>query len=294
VASSRIELDELRSELAAAEQVKRQLVLELAELAYGLEPVLAPIEEARGLPCDNSGHHTQPRGPFRPLHGLRAREGSMSASPRPPVPRPAVPLGAIRVEYLGFRDRLEHREFRLRVYGLDGSTELEFRIPMAAFGDGRARLQDGPDVCYQKLLRIMAAGETVGPHGVMIEDDDLAAYREAHAKVQKHRRSWTPPPPSPALVGPPVVRPSRPEAIPPPPAAPLVTGPPALEAGQRVHHAVFGIGVTASSSPDRTVVCFDEHGSKTFITSMLQVDVLSAPHTWEVGPRGKTFLRRTP
>jgi hypothetical protein len=44
--------------------------------------------------------------------------------------------------------------------------------------------------------------------------------------------------------------------------------------------------VTTSSSGGHTVVRFDQDGLKTFITSMLDVAVLSAPHTWETGPRG--------
>src|SRR5206468_1227167 len=61
----------------------------------------------------------------------------------------------------------------------------------------------------------------------------------------------------------------------------------ALEAGQRVSHAIFGVGVTSSSSRGHTVVCFDEGGTRTFVTSILKVDVLSAPHAWETTPRGK-------
>ena len=73
------------------------------------------------------------------------------------------------------------------------------------------------------------------------------------------------------------------------PVAPLVPGggSPALEEGQRVSHAVFGAGVTASSSGGRTAVHFDLNGPKTFVTALLKLEVLSAPGTWETGPRGK-------
>jgi hypothetical protein len=43
----------------------------------------------------------------------------------------------------------------------------------------------------------------------------------------------------------------------------------------------------SSPSGGHTVVCFDEDGLRRFVTSMLEVDVLSAPHAWETGPRGK-------
>jgi hypothetical protein len=190
----------------------------------------------------------------------------------------------VRIEYLGFQNVAEHREFRLRVYGPDGSTEVRSRIAIAAFDAGRVRMQDGPDVCYRKLLQSVAAGEVASPDVITIDDVDLAGYREAHTPVPK-RRSWSPasPPPRPIVPRRPP-RPSSPQL----PAVPLVVNDSekALEEGQRVSHAVFGVGVTTSSSGGHTVVRFDEDGPKTFVTSMLSVDVLSAPHTWETSPRG--------
>jgi hypothetical protein len=44
--------------------------------------------------------------------------------------------------------------------------------------------------------------------------------------------------------------------------------------------------VTGATSGGHTVVRFDQDGPKTFVTSLLEVDVLSAPQTWESGPRG--------
>lgn len=244
--------------------------------------------------CYTNNNITRPRGPTRSLHELRACEGKMSTQPLlpPPVSPPPSPGRFVRVEYLDFQNVAEHREFRLRVYGPDESTEFRLRIAIAAFGAGRVRLQDGPDVCYQKLLRAVAAGETASPDLITIDDFDLASYREAHTHLPKHR-SWTPSsPPTPAIM--PRKRPRTPS--PQPAVAPLVTKDtdPALEEGQRVSHAVFGVGVTTSSSGGHTVVRFDQDGPKTFVTSMLEVDVLSAPHTWETGPRGKNRPCGTP
>jgi hypothetical protein len=216
----------------------------------------------------------------------------MSTEPLfPPVPLPPVPGAFVRVEYIGFQDVAEHREFRLRVYGREGSTEFRFGIAIAAFGAGRVSLQDGPDVCYQKLLRAIAAGETASPHVITIDEVELASYREAHTPVKKHR-SWAPlSPPTPPLV------PREPARRPVPP--PLAASPvasyraPGLEEGQRVRHAIFGDGVTIASSVGHTAVCFDTGGTKTFVTSMLEVDALSAPHTWETSRRGVNRPRRT-
>jgi len=203
-----------------------------------------------------------------------------------PAPSPPAPKRSVRVEYLDFQNLEEHREFRLRVYGLDGSTESRFRIPNAAFAAGRVKLQDGPEVCYQKLLRALDAGGTAGPDVITIDDADLASYREAHTPVRKHRSGWTPaPPPTPDPLPRRAPRtPSLQRSGPPPVADDLAR---ALEEGQRVSHATFGVGVTGASGRGHTVVCFDEGGTRTFVTSILKVDVLSAPHVWETSPRGK-------
>ena len=66
---------------------------------------------------------------------------------------------------------------------------------------------------------------------------------------------------------------------------------PVLEGGQRVSHAIFGLGVMSSPSGGRTVISFDENGPRTFVTKLLEVDLLSAPHTWETTPRGKNRPR---
>ena len=202
-------------------------------------------------------------------------------------PAVASPGRFARVEYLDFRNGPDHREYRLAVFTPEGATEFRFRIATGAFGVGRLRLQDGPDLCYQKLLRAVAAGVRVS-NVVTIEDVDLISYREMHTHAPKHRSGWTPSPAKAPFV-------PRPELLPPPPrpVAPVArnAAKPALDEGQRVRHAVFGVGVTASSGGGRTLIRFDEGGPKTFVTSLLQVDVLSAPYTWESTPRGKNLLR---
>ena len=213
-------------------------------------------------------------------------------SAQPPLPSFVPPPSRfVRVEYLDFQNVAEHREFRLRVCKPDGSTEFRFRIAIAAFGAGRVRLQDGPDVCYQKLLRVVAAGETASTEVITIDDGDLASYRETHTQLPKHRSFASLSPPAPPFV------PRKPPRTPSPrlPVAPLVTNDtePAIEEGQRVSHAVFGVGVTTSSRGGHTVVRFDRDGMRTFVTSMLKVDRLSAPHTWETGPRGNNRPCRT-
>ena len=192
---------------------------------------------------------------------------------------------AIRVEYLDFQNLSDHREFRFRIHGADAATNCGLRIPLASFGP-RVRLQDGPEICYQKLLRTVVAGEAI-PETIDIDEAEIVAYREAHTQAPRHKSFTRPTPASPAARtnlprGPVRTFPARP--VPPPAAEPA---PPAFQEGQRVRHAIFGEGVTvAASSAGHTAVCFDQGGTKTFVTSILAVDVLSAPHAWETTARG--------
>jgi hypothetical protein len=208
----------------------------------------------------------------------------MSAESLTPVPvsPPRTPVRVVRVEYVDFQDVGEYREFRFRVRVLDGSTEVRARIAVAAFGPGRMRLQDGPDLCYRKVVEaVAAAGDTATPETITIEQVDLAGYAEGHKTVQKHR-SWSSPSPQATPATPPVEGAAR------PPARAVAAAPlPVLEGGQRVSHAIFGLGVMSSPSGGRTVISFDEDGPRTFVTRLLEVDLLSAPHTWETTVRGK-------
>jgi hypothetical protein len=196
-----------------------------------------------------------------------------------------------RVEYLDYQSLPDCREYRLAVRGPGGSTESRFRIPIAAFAAKRMLLQDGPDVCYQKLLRTLADGETPSPDAVTIDDAELASYREAHTPAPR-RASWrsaSRPKPQPVRRAPPVSRSRLRVAA--PPATDETT--PAFDQGQRVSHAIFGAGVTMASSGGYTSVQFDDNGLRTFVTSLLSLEVLSAPHTWETGRQGKNRLRDT-
>jgi hypothetical protein len=211
--------------------------------------------------------------------------------PGPVSPRPS-PRPAVRVEYLDFHDVDGHREYRFRVCGPDGASERRSRIPKAAFEARLVRVSDGPDLCYQKLVHAIAGGAAESPEVMTtIAEVDLSRYRDEHAPPSKARSPRKPLDPA----APVAERPTRPQYRPAPPksvtveppAAPLASSvEPALEEGQRVKHAVFGMGVTTAANSARTVVSFDRDGSRSFVTSLLEVEVLSAPHTWETGPRG--------
>jgi len=217
----------------------------------------------------------------------------MSAESPAPPPVPSAPsrVHAVRVEYLDYRDVDGHREYRFAVFGPDGSREARICIANAAFDAHRVLRQDGPDLCYQKLLREIAAGVTEHADVSTIDDVDLLKYRDDHTAVAK-RRPRTPASPTTEAAEPRRQPPrwsSPPRTVSPKiPAVPAVANDvePLLEEGQRVRHAIFGLGVTTAATSDRTVVSFDHDGPRSFVTSMLEVEVLSAPHTWSTGPRG--------
>jgi hypothetical protein len=199
-----------------------------------------------------------------------------------PVSPSRTPIRVVRVEYVDFQDVAEYREFRFRVRVLAGSTEVRARIPVGAFGAGRMRMQDGPDLCYRKVVEaVAAAGDTATPETVTIDEATLAGYAEGHKSVQKHRSWSSTSPGTTAAAG------SADPSAPPSARAMAATPVPVLEGGQRVSHAIFGLGVMSSPSGGRTVISFDENGPRTFVTKLLEVDLLSAPHTWETTVRGK-------
>ena len=204
-----------------------------------------------------------------------------------------TPLAAvgksIRIEYTGFRNAGDFREFDLAVHNPEGIVRFCVRIALSAFDGRSVRLQEGPDICYQVLLRMMANGDVLHGQTMTLGDAELGLYRDAHAPATRAPR-----PPSTEPRPAPVRRAFTPafRRIETPPAAP-----PAklrFDMGQRVQHAVFGAGITTSVLPDQTVVWFDDHGQKTFRTAMLELDILSEAGAWELGPRKKPRQRVQP
>lgn len=99
------------------------------------------------------------------------------------------------LEYLGFRNAADRREYVLRVRSGPDAREFTVWIAHTAFAARQALLQDGPDICFQKLRRELALVEWGGNACVAVTEADLADYREAHAPPA--RRSITPKPVSP-------------------------------------------------------------------------------------------------
>ena len=64
-----------------------------------------------------------------------------------------------------------------------------------------------------------------------------------------------------------------------------------LAEGQWLTHARFGIGVTRSSDERRTTIAFDDHGEKTFVTAMLEAELIPPPDRPHAGSRRRKPAR---
>jgi hypothetical protein len=95
----------------------------------------------------------------------------------------------IAIQYLGFHDVSDRREYVLSAQRGDQAGRYTLSIALAAFANRQALLQDGPDICYQKLLRELAGAELQGADGIVVTEGDLAAYRESHTPPKRGRLS---------------------------------------------------------------------------------------------------------
>ena len=50
-----------------------------------------------------------------------------------------------------------------------------------------------------------------------------------------------------------------------------------LNVGQRLKHEMYGLGTATVSDERRTTIEFDEHGTKVFVTEMLQATLVDGP-----------------
>jgi hypothetical protein len=48
----------------------------------------------------------------------------------------------------------------------------------------------------------------------------------------------------------------------------------ALSTGQQVKHPQYGMGVVAESDSERTLIEFDDHGRKLFVTSLMNAELI--------------------
>lgn len=100
------------------------------------------------------------------------------------------------VEYMGFKSLESRREYRLRVHqGANVLQDVTIVIENAAFLGKLVRYQDGPELCFHKLQRVVATSTEAMPDRLYVNDADLADYAAAHAP-KSTRRAKPPAPPT--------------------------------------------------------------------------------------------------
>src|SRR5436309_12757109 len=93
------------------------------------------------------------------------------------------------VEYVGFRTGTDRRVYVLRSHLGTEVHEYTVGISLAAFAAGRVRLQDGPEICYLKLLRELestVAGAARAPN-LTVTAHQLADPVPAHTVPARRR-----------------------------------------------------------------------------------------------------------
>ena len=96
----------------------------------------------------------------------------------------------VQIEYLGFKSTDTEREYQLRVRRGPEVEDLIVAIKNEAFLAKRVRYQDGPEVCFLKVQRELAAGEGALPRRALrVSDEELQEYRVAHTPRTPGRRS---------------------------------------------------------------------------------------------------------
>jgi hypothetical protein len=103
-----------------------------------------------------------------------------------------LPIRARAIRYMGFECTSEGRAYRLRVEWLGGALLVTVTIPTAAFESRKARFQDGPDLCFARLQRRLAAHEDV-PDGLelRVTPEEMDAYRDAQLRRSPDRKTRT-------------------------------------------------------------------------------------------------------
>jgi hypothetical protein len=93
----------------------------------------------------------------------------------------------LRLEYRGFRNTKRYREYLVHACIGDQERDYVVGIEQTAFAARRVALQDGPDICFQRLSRELSGGVLAALGTLAISDDELAAYRVAHLPVTRVR-----------------------------------------------------------------------------------------------------------
>lgn len=117
---------------------------------------------------------------------------ALHSLPSHPTSLPATASLHLALEYRGFRNAPDRREYVLLARAGPAAREYTLSIANAAFARREALLQDGPDICYQKLLRVLSDTHLGDVAFIAVTEIDLADYRAAHAP--RTRQGFSAPP----------------------------------------------------------------------------------------------------
>jgi hypothetical protein len=92
------------------------------------------------------------------------------------------------LEYVGFTTTADCREYHLRSRVGADRREYTVGITHHAFASGRAKYQDGPAICYEKLERELQSPEASDSRHFVVSEADLLLFQKAHASPQKRRQ----------------------------------------------------------------------------------------------------------
>jgi hypothetical protein len=112
------------------------------------------------------------------------------------VPLAKVAARPLTIRYLGFECTSEGRSYRLRVdAGLETPRLYTVAIPNEAFATRRARFQDAPELCFERLQRELEANAEL-PVGarLVITTDDLDRYRDSQTRRSPAKKPRAPQP----------------------------------------------------------------------------------------------------
>lgn len=91
-----------------------------------------------------------------------------------------------QIEYVGFKSQEKIRVYTLRIRRVACEPQdVTLTIPNEAFLARRVRYQDGPEICFLKLQRELAAAAEAVPVDVQVTENDLAEYKAAHTPAKR-------------------------------------------------------------------------------------------------------------
>lgn len=105
------------------------------------------------------------------------------------VEKPAVRQRPPAIRYLGFEVTSVGREYSLQIsHGIESRTFVVL-VGHDVFATGKARFQDAPDLCYQRLGRELLADPDLATGArIRLTTDELLDYRDARERGAPGRK----------------------------------------------------------------------------------------------------------